>query len=55
MAAAETSGVSPYHLASRVLLEVGWGGSISTSGTYVGALGDLRGYYNFFNGCIRCE
>ena len=43
--AAETSKVSPYHLASRTLQEVGRKGSGSTSGTYSG----YEGYYNFYN------
>lgn len=45
MAAGETSGVSPYHLASRIRQEVSPQGSGSVSGTY----GDLKGYYNFYN------
>lgn len=37
--------ISPYHLASRSLQEVGTNGSGSTSGTYPG----YEGVYNFFN------
>ncbi len=43
--AATTSNVSPYHLASRTIQEVGKNGSGSTSGTYNG----YEGYYNFYN------
>lgn len=43
--AAEQSGVSPYHLASRSLQELGTGGSSSVSGTVAG----YEGYYNFYN------
>lgn len=43
--AGESSGVSPYHLASRALQELGRNGSDSVSGQYA----DLTGYYNFFN------
>lgn len=43
--AGEQSGVNPYHLASRILQEVGPQGSGSVSGTYQ----DLTGYYNFYN------
>lgn len=48
MKAAEYSGVSPYHLASRVKQEVVTGPttlSNSVSGTYAG----YEGYYNFYN------
>lgn len=48
MKAAEVSGVSPYHLASRVRQEVVTGTdsfSNSASGTYAG----YEGYYNFYN------
>lgn len=45
MDAAGFSGVSPYHLASRVIQEVGVNGSPSVSGTYKG----YEGYYNFYN------
>lgn len=45
MAAAKESNVSPYHLASRCLQEVGVNGSKSSSGTVPG----YEGYYNFFN------
>lgn len=37
--------ISPYHLASRSLQEVGYNGSGSSSGTYSG----YEGFYNFFN------
>ncbi len=43
--AAEQSGVSPYHLASRALQELGTGGSASVSGTVSG----YEGFYNFYN------
>lgn len=43
--AGEASGVSPYHLASRTIQEVGRNGSGSTSGKYKG----YEGYYNFYN------
>ncbi|HZJ69196.1 MAG TPA: SH3 domain-containing protein [Candidatus Eisenbacteria bacterium] len=43
--AAKLSQVSPYHLISRVKIEVSPQGSDATSGTYDG----LEGYYNFFN------
>lgn len=43
--AAVYSNVSPYHLASRTVQEVGKNGSGSTSGTYSG----YEGYYNFYN------
>lgn len=43
--AAEITKVSPYHLASRTIQEVGKKGSGSTSGTYSG----YEGYYNFYN------
>lgn len=45
MDAADYSNVSPYHLASRVIQEVGMNGSGSTSGVYSG----YEGYYNFYN------
>jgi len=45
MEAAKESGASAYHLASRVIQEVGRGGSTSTTGTNLG----LEGIYNFFN------
>ena len=45
MDAARISGVSPYHLASRTIQEVGASGSGSTSGNYSGYVG----YYNFYN------
>lgn len=43
--AAVYSKVSPYHLASRTIQEVGKSGSGSTSGTYSG----YEGYYNYYN------
>lgn len=43
--AAEKSGVSPYHLASRCIQEVGTGGSSATSGTVSG----YEGIFNFYN------
>lgn len=43
--AAESTNVSPYHLASRTIQEVSKKGSGSTSGTYSG----YEGYYNFYN------
>ena len=43
--AAEQSGVSPYHLASRSLQELSPSGSSSVSGTVSG----YEGYYNFYN------
>ncbi len=43
--AAIISGVSPFHLASRTVQEVGTNGSGSTSGTYPG----YGGYYNYYN------
>ncbi len=45
MDAAKISGVSPYHLASRTIQEVGTSGSGSTSGTFPG----YEGYYNYYN------
>ena len=41
------SGVSPYHLASRVKQEVAGGGRFSTSAT--GTVAGYEGYYNFYN------
>ncbi|MBQ6811578.1 MAG: cadherin-like beta sandwich domain-containing protein [Agathobacter sp.] len=41
----QTTGVSPYHLASRVLQEQGKGTSPLISGNY----GDYKGYFNYFN------
>lgn len=43
--AAVTSGVSPYHLASRTLQEVGKNGSTATSGKH----SQYPGYYNFYS------
>jgi beta-N-acetylglucosaminidase len=45
MDAADYSKVSPYHLSSRTVQEVGYDGSGSTSGKYSG----YEGYYNFYN------
>ena len=45
MDAANASGVSPYHLASRTVQEVGANGSGSTTGTFSG----YEGYYNYYN------
>ncbi len=45
LAAAKDSNVSPYHLSSRCLQEVGVNGSKSSSGTVPG----YEGLYNFFN------
>ena len=45
MEAAEYSGVSPFYIASRVLMEQGSSGSPLSSGTYAG----YEGIYNFFN------
>lgn len=44
--AAKTAGVSPYHLASRTIQEVGKNGSGSTSGNYNST---YKGIYNFYN------
>ena len=50
MNAAQIANVSPYHLASRTIQEVGYKGSGSTSGTYKAKDGtDYSGYYNFYN------
>lgn len=65
MRAAKASGVSPYHLAARVIQEVGRNGSGSTSGTYSyvddegvthdsyvddeGVAHSFSGLYNFYN------
>ncbi len=43
--AAEQSGVSPFHLASRALQELGYGGSNSVSGNVAG----YEGIFNFYN------
>lgn len=45
MDAAAYSKVSPYHLVSRTIQEVGYNGSGSTTGEYSG----YKGYYNFYN------
>ncbi len=48
--AGQIADVSPYHLASRTVQEVGKSGSGSTSGTYKAKDGtDYSGYYNFYN------
>ena len=47
MEAAKASGVSPYHLASRIRQEQGAGSSASPTGS--GKYGSYVGYYNFFN------
>ncbi len=48
--AAVKANVSPYHLASRTVQEVGKSGSGSTSGKYIAKDGtDYSGYYNFYN------
>jgi len=47
MNAANLSGVSPYHLASRMRQELGVNGSNSIYGNYTG----YEGYYNFYNIC----
>ena len=45
MEAAEGAGISPYHLASRIVQEQGSTGSATSTGTYTG----YTGYYNFLN------
>lgn len=45
MYAGQVSGVSPYHLASRIRQEIGVSGSDSISGTLAG----YEGYYNYYN------
>ena len=48
--AGQIADVSPYHLASRTVQEVGKNGSGSTSGTYKSKDGtDYSGFYNFYN------
>ncbi|MBR4891010.1 MAG: Ig-like domain-containing protein, partial [Clostridia bacterium] len=48
--AGQIADVSPYHLASRTVQEVGFDGSGSTSGTYKAKDGtDYSGFYNFYN------
>ncbi len=44
--AAQTTGVSPYHLASRILQEMGTNGG---SGSISGAVSGYEGLYNYFN------
>ncbi|WMJ89633.1 SH3 domain-containing protein [Anaerocolumna sp. MB42-C2] len=48
MDAAEYSGVSPYHLASRAKQEVVTG-TTTLSSSVSGTVGGLEGYYNFYN------
>lgn len=48
LAAAEYSGVSPYHLASRIKQEVVTG-TTSVSGSVTGTYSGYEGYYNFYN------
>ncbi|MBR3837012.1 MAG: SH3 domain-containing protein [Clostridia bacterium] len=43
--AANAFNVSAFHLITRCIQEVGWGGTDCSHGTYPG----LEGYYNFFN------
>ena len=45
MSAAQASGASPYHIASRIKQEIGVNGSGSSSGKVSG----YEGYFNFFN------
>ena len=47
MEAAEKTGVSPYHIASRIRQEQGTGSSASPTAT--GTVSGYKGYYNFFN------
>lgn len=50
ISAGQIANVSPYHLASRTIQEVGYSGSGSTSGTYKAKNGtDYSGFYNFYN------
>jgi len=49
MAAAQSSGVSPYILASKIRQEIGTSVSNMVSGVYTGANNEYKGYYNFFN------
>lgn len=44
--AAQTTGVSPYHLASRIIQEMGVNGG---SGSISGAVSGYEGLYNYFN------
>ncbi len=46
MYAAQVSGVSPYHLASRIIQEQGTGG---TGRSISGTISGYEGYYNYFN------
>lgn len=46
MDAAKESGVSPYHIASRIRLEVGASGR---SGSVTGTVSGYEGYFNFYN------
>ncbi len=43
--AANTAGVSAFHLVARCIQEVGWNGTACSLGTYPG----FENYYNFFN------
>lgn len=45
MDAAKESGMSPYSIRTKIIQEVGTGGSGSVTGNYSG----YKGYYNFFN------
>lgn len=49
MEAAAESGVSPYHLASRIRQEQGSGNSGLISGTFTHGEYNFTGYYNYFN------
>lgn len=50
MEAAKKYNVSPLHLASRIRQEQGTGNAgVMISGTWNGANGDYKGYYNYFN------
>ena len=49
MEAAKQYNVSPYHLASRIRQEQGTTGSAMITGTWTGAGGKYKGYYNYFN------
>ncbi len=49
MKAAQATGVSPYVIAGTILQEQGKTVTELVSGTYEGADGTLKGYYNFFN------
>lgn len=49
MEAAKKYNISPYHLASRIRQEQGTTGSAMITGTWKGADGAYKGYYNYFN------